>query len=97
MKWFTLLTAGLVLLAAPALFSLTLEDYMQAVKKRNKIFTALDSSKEAANDTKRGVKKGARAVEDKACEMVNGKMECAAKKIKHSMQNGADKVEDAVD
>ncbi len=50
MKWFTLLTAGLVLLAAPALFSLTLEDYMQAVKKRNKIFTALDSSKEAAND-----------------------------------------------
>jgi hypothetical protein len=59
--------------------------------------TVKEKAEEAANDTKRGIKKGARAVEDKACEMVNGKMECAAKKIKHSMQNGADKVEDAVD
>jgi len=49
------------------------------------------------NDTKRGVKKAARAAEDKTCELVNGKMECAAKKVKHSIQNGADKVEDAID
>jgi hypothetical protein len=59
--------------------------------------TVKEKAKEVANDTKRGVKKGARAVEDKACEMVNGKMECAAKKVKHSIQNGADNVEDAID
>jgi len=59
--------------------------------------TVKEKASEAANDTKRGVKKGARAVQDKTCEMVNGKMECAAKKVKHSIQNGADNVEDAID
>lgn len=39
----------------------------------------------------------ASAVEDKTCEMVNSKMECEAKKNKHTMQNSTDKVEDAVD
>ena len=59
--------------------------------------TVKEKTKEAANDSKRGIKKGTRAVKDKACEMVNGKMECEAKKIKHTMQNISDKVEDAVD
>jgi uncharacterized protein YjbJ (UPF0337 family) len=59
--------------------------------------TIESKAKELGNDTKRTVKKGARAVKDKTCEMVNGKMECAAQKVKHSMQNVGDKVEDAVD
>ena len=59
--------------------------------------TLSEKAKEAGNDTRRGVKSGARAVKDKACEMVNGKMECAVQKTKHTLQDGADKVEDAVD
>lgn len=54
-------------------------------------------AKEAGNDASRSVKKGTRAVKDKTCELVNGKMECAAQKVKHSLQNAGDKVEDAVD
>lgn len=52
---------------------------------------------EAMNDTKRGVQKAGRAVKDKTCEMINGKMECAAQKAKHSIQNTADSVKDAID
>ena len=59
--------------------------------------TLSEKAKEAGNDTRRGVKSGARAIKDKACEMVNGKMECAVQKTKHTLQDGADKVEDAVD
>lgn len=56
-----------------------------------------EKAKEAGNDASRSVKKGTREVKDKACELVNGKMECAAQKVKHSLQNAGDKVEDAVD
>jgi len=52
---------------------------------------------EAGRDTKRGAKKAWRGTKDKTCELVNGKMECAAKKAKHSMQNSADDIEDAVE
>lgn len=45
-----------------------------------------------ANKATDQVKKGARKVQDKACEMVNGKMECAAQKAKHKVQNAADSV-----
>ncbi len=53
--------------------------------------------KEAGNDAARATKQGVRDVKDKTCEMVNGKMECAAQKVKHKVQQGADKVEDAMD
>lgn len=56
-----------------------------------------ETAKEVANDTKRAAKKTTRAVKDKTCEMINGKMECAAQKVKHAAQNGADNVEDAID
>lgn len=59
--------------------------------------TVAETAKEVANDSKRAVKSGARSVKDKTCELVNGKMECAAQKAKHAVQNGADKVEDAID
>lgn len=55
------------------------------------------NAKETWNDTKRGTKKAVRDVKDSTCEMINGKMECAAKKAGNSIKNGADKVEDAVD
>lgn len=52
---------------------------------------------EAGRDAKKNLKKGARAVKDKTCEWVNGKMECAAKKLKHKAQNASDEVKDKVD
>lgn len=51
---------------------------------------------EAAQDAKKTVRKGARNVKDKTCELVNGKMECAGKKLKHKAQNVGDEVKDAV-
>ncbi len=59
--------------------------------------TVSETAKEVANDTARAAKKTTRAVKDKTCEMINGKMECAAQKVKHAAQNGADHVEDAID
>lgn len=56
-----------------------------------------ERTEEAVNDTGRGVKRASRKVQDETCEMVNGKMNCALKKTKHSIQNGADNVEDALD
>lgn len=59
--------------------------------------TVKEKAQEVSNDTKRAMRKGSRKVQDKTCEMVNGKMECAGKKAKHAVQNAGDKVEDAVD
>ena len=59
--------------------------------------TVKEKAAEVANDTKRAVKKGARKIKDETCEMVDGKMKCVGKKIKHSVQNTGDKIEDAVD
>jgi hypothetical protein len=67
----------------------------------NSAFAADDTTKEkvveAARDSKRAMKKGARKVKDETCELVNGKMECVGQKMKHGAQNIGDKVEDAVD
>ena len=59
--------------------------------------TVKEKAKETMNDAKRGANKAARSAKDETCELVNGKMECAAKKVKHKIQNGADTVEDAID
>lgn len=53
-----------------------------------------DATKEAYDDTKKASKKAYRAAKDKTCEMVNGKMECAAQKAGHKIQNAADEVKD---
>jgi len=54
-------------------------------------------TKEVANDTNREMKKTVRKVKDETCSLVKGKMECAADKVKHTLQNGADSIEDATD
>ncbi len=64
------------------------EDKSEATKQK---------MEEMGSDTGRGAKKAWRGAKDKACDMVDGKMECAGQKAKHSIQNGVDKVEDAVD
>ena len=52
---------------------------------------------ETASDAGKTVKKGARAVKDKSCHMVKGKMQCAGEKVKHKAQNAADEIEDKVE
>lgn len=59
--------------------------------------TVKEKMEEAGRDFKRGSAKAVRNVKDESCELVNGKMECAGKKAKHSIQNGSDKLEDAID
>lgn len=56
-----------------------------------------ETVKEMSNDAGRATDQAVRDVKDEACEMVNGKMECAADKVKHKVQEGADAVEDTVD
>lgn len=50
--------------------------------------------KEAVQDTKKVAKKAGRKVKDETCEMVNGKMECAAKRVGNKIKNGVDEVKD---
>lgn len=39
-------------------------------------------------------KKTYRKAKDKTCELINGKMECKAKELKHEMQNAVDEIQD---
>jgi hypothetical protein len=49
-----------------------------------------DDTKQAVKDTKHSMKKAGRAASDEACPIVNGKAKCAAKKVKHKLQNATD-------
>lgn len=81
-----MLRTGMVLFAlTTACFSAIADDSVKS------------TAEEVANDTKRAAKSTARAVKETTCPMVNGKVECAAQKVKHAAQAGADKVEDAID
>lgn len=83
------LTIGLMVLTSLSLYAgTTMEQKKEKMEER---------TDEATSDIGRGFNKATRKVEDKTCEMVNGKAECAVKKTKHSIQNGADSVEDAID
>jgi hypothetical protein len=46
-----------------------------------------------AATVKKEAKKTVRDVKDKTCEMVNGKMQCAGKKIKHKAQDAVDDIQ----
>jgi hypothetical protein len=54
--------------------------------------TAEQDMKQAGRDLSKGVKKTARKIDDKSCEMVNGKMDCAGQKLKHGAQNVGDDI-----
>jgi hypothetical protein len=70
---------------------------MHAMAEENTADKVVSETGEAARDTGKVIKKKARAAKDKGCEMVNGKMDCAAKKLKHKAQNAKDEVNDKVD
>lgn len=59
--------------------------------------TVTEKAQETATDVKKSVKKGAHRVEEKGCEMVNGKMQCLGKKAKNRGEEVKDEVKDMVD
>ena len=59
--------------------------------------TVKEKIQESIKDSKRTVKQVNREFDDKTCELVNGKMVCVVKKIKHSAEKSADKIQDAAD
>lgn len=59
--------------------------------------TVGEKAGEAYQDTKKNTKQAYRNMKDKACEMVNGKMECAGQKLKNKAKNAADEVKDKAD
>ncbi len=59
--------------------------------------TAGEKVQEGAEDAGKNVKKGYRNVKDKACEMVNGKLECVGKKAMNKARNAKDEINDKAD
>lgn len=59
--------------------------------------SAAEQVKEAGRDMKKGTKKAIREVKDKTCEMINGKLECTVKKVKHGAENLKDEAADKAD
>ncbi|MNL38444.1 hypothetical protein D3C87_1606580 [compost metagenome] len=53
-----------------------------------------EAVKETATDAKKAVKKGAHRTEEKACEMVNGKLQCLDDKAKNRAEEVKDEVKD---
>ncbi|WP_413560696.1 hypothetical protein [Bdellovibrio sp. HCB209] len=53
-----------------------------------------ETAKEMGQDTKKAAKKGVNRVEEAGCEMVNGKMECAGKKLKNRASEVKEEVKD---
>ena len=53
---------------------------------------AKEETKQAWSNTKKLVRKKTRAAKDETCHLVNGKMECAAKKLKHNAENLGDEL-----
>ncbi len=87
-KW-----SEIALLSASLLFGFVSFAHAEETKTEK----ATETVKETARDMKKGAKKAWRNTKDEACEMVNGKMECAGKKAKHKVQNGVDELKDKVD
>ncbi len=70
------------------------EDTKKTESTMNKV---VEKTKEAAKDTGRAIKKGARKLDDKACTMIKGELKCAGQKAEHAVENLKDKVQDATE
>lgn len=56
--------------------------------------TAAGKIKEGYEDMKKNSKKAYRKGKDEVCELINGKMECKAKELKHKLENTKDEIKD---
>lgn len=59
--------------------------------------TVRQEIRDTGSDLDRGTTKAIREAKDSTCELVDGKTECEAKKVEHSLQNGIENAEDAID
>ena len=73
------------------------DDLDRSVTQESSGESKAEKAGEIAHDAKKNTKKAVRKVKDKTCTMVNGKMECAAKRIKHKAENAADEVRDKLE
>ncbi|WP_413578101.1 hypothetical protein ACLVWU_06115 [Bdellovibrio sp. HCB290] len=74
--------------------SLLLAGLMMGVASYSFADDIKETTKEIQQDTTKNVKKGKNRVEETACEMVNGKMECAGKKLKNRASEAGEEVKD---
>ncbi len=51
-----------------------------------------EDAKKAADGVSTSAKKAVRSAKDKTCELIDGKVSCAAKKVKHKAQNAIDDI-----
>ncbi len=59
--------------------------------------TIREKINESLNDSERAGKQASREFEEKTCELVNGKMVCKMKKVKHAAEKSADTIQDLAD
>jgi len=52
--------------------------------------TVAEKTTATVTKAKNATKRGMRSASDEVCEMINGKMRCVGKKLKHKAQNAAD-------
>ena len=79
-----------------ALITLTflLHSHVSLASVDSEAAKAKEDTKQAWSNTKKLVNKKSRAAKDETCHLVNGKTECAAKKVKHKAQNAIDTMKD---
>lgn len=80
-----------------SLLSLTVAALLMAPVSFSHAETVTEKAKETATDVKKSVKKGAHRVQEKGCEMVNGKMKCLGDKLKNRGEEVKDEVKDMAD
>lgn len=97
MKLSTLLTACALTILAVTSRPVFASGSKKAKQEPSVMDKTVEKTQEMANDASRAVKKASRKVEDKACEMINGKLDCAAQEAEHAAKNLKDKVEDATE
>jgi hypothetical protein len=73
------------------------ETVIASDKKAAEVPTVKENAVELKNDTLRAAKKGVRKWDDTVCEIINGVEKCAVKKIKNSIEDAGDKVEDVIE
>ncbi len=56
--------------------------------------TAGERVQEGLEDAGKSMKKTGRDIKDKACEMINGKLECVGKKAANKLRNAKDELKD---
>jgi gas vesicle protein len=66
-------------------------------KTKDAVEDVKENTKEMGRDAVKTTKKVGRSIKDKTCRLVKGKMQCAAEKVGHEIQNSVDEIKDKAD